>query len=275
MRSVTAKEYGLLTALHREGLAVPEPYRYDDTDAVIGPYLLLEWIDGSTDVGADDLPLALDQMARFLVGLHSLDPLSLQLPALEQIEDPLEAITPHLPPTEAGDLVRAAIAAGALDRDPNRSVLLHGDYWPGNVVWNERALVAVIDWEDACLGHPLADVATARVELLCQYGAEAMEQFTSRYVAMSHDTIGPLRLDSLLLWELYVSASALSTMGSWGLEPAEEARRRRLTEGFFDRAARDLGRAQPPRSTKAHAGVPPTAGMASRRATTADSGGCQ
>jgi aminoglycoside phosphotransferase (APT) family kinase protein len=241
MRSVTAKEYGLLTALHREGLAVPEPYRYDDTDAVIGPYLLLEWIDGSTDVGADDLPLALDQMARFLVGLHSLDPHALQLPALEPIEDPLAAITAHLPPTEAGGRVRAAIAAGALERDPNRAVLLHGDYWPGNIMWNQRVLVAVIDWEDACLGDPMADVATARVELLCQYGAEAMEQFTARYLAMAHDTTGPPRRDSLVLWELYVSASALSTMGGWGLEPAEEARRRRLTEGFFDRAARELG----------------------------------
>jgi hypothetical protein len=29
-------------------------------------------------------------------------------------------------------------------------------------------------------------------------------------------------------------------MGDWGLEPGDEARRRRLTEGFFDRAAREL-----------------------------------
>ena len=42
----------MLAALHREGLAVPEPYLYDDTSAVTAPYLLMEWVDGSTDVAA-------------------------------------------------------------------------------------------------------------------------------------------------------------------------------------------------------------------------------
>ena len=100
--------------------------------------------------------------------------------------------------------------------------------------------MAVIDWEDARLGDPLADLATARVELLCRYGDEAMERFTDRYLVAHHDTIGPLELDSLALWELYVSAAALGTMGDWGLEPAEEAQRRRLTERFFERAAQQL-----------------------------------
>jgi aminoglycoside phosphotransferase (APT) family kinase protein len=114
--------------------------------------------------------------------------------------------------------------------------VLHGDYWPGNVLWQQGRLAAVIDWEDTCLGDPLADLATARVELLCQYGVEAMERFTSGYL----DAAGSRCLDSLPLWELYVSASALSSMGEWGLEPADEAHRRRLTEGFFERAADEL-----------------------------------
>jgi aminoglycoside phosphotransferase (APT) family kinase protein len=101
--------------------------------------------------------------------------------------------------------------------------------------------VAVIDWEDARLGDPLADLATARVELLCRYGDEAMEQFTNQYLAAHDAIIGRLRLDSLALWELYVSAAALATMADWGLEPAEEAQRRRRTERFFERAARQLG----------------------------------
>ena len=239
-QSVTAKEYGLLAALHRRGFAVPEPYLCHHTDAVVGPYIIIEWIEGSTDLGIGDLPAALDQMARFLVDLHALEPISLHVPQLEQIEDPREAIIPHLPVTRIGEHVRVALASGALEREPNRSAVLHGDYWPGNVMWRQRGLVAVIDWEDACLGDPLADLATARVELLCRYGADAMELFTARYLAMMEATTRPLRLDSLLLWELYVSAAALSTMGSWGLEPAEEARRRRLTEGFFDRAAREV-----------------------------------
>ena len=134
----------------------------------------------------------------------------------------------------------ARLASGDVEQGLNRRVVLHGDYWPGNVLWQDGRLVAVIDWEDASLGDPLADLATARVELLCRYGDDAMERFTTRYLAVHQDTSGPLRLDSLPLWELYVSASALAAMGGWGLEPSEEARRRERTERFFDRAARQL-----------------------------------
>jgi aminoglycoside phosphotransferase (APT) family kinase protein len=40
-------------------------------------------------------------------------------------------------------------------------VLLHGDFWPGNALWRDGALVAILDWEDAAIGDPLADVANA------------------------------------------------------------------------------------------------------------------
>jgi aminoglycoside phosphotransferase (APT) family kinase protein len=240
-QTVTVTEYGVLAALHREGLAVPEPYLCNDSGAVTAPYLILDWVDGSTELAADHLPGALEQMAQFLVGLHALDPSSLHLPGLEPIEDPVAAVVAYLPSTEAGDHARAMLGSRALQHGVNRCVLLHGDYWPGNVIWHDGRLVAVIDWEDARLGDPLADLATARVELLCRYGDAAMDRFTSQYVAAHHATIGPLGLDSLALWELYVSAAALAKMGDWGLEPAEEAQRRRRTERFFDRAARQLG----------------------------------
>jgi hypothetical protein len=67
-----------------------------------------------------------------------------------------------------------------------------------------------------------------------------MEQFTGQYLAAYRDAIGSLPLDSLALWELYVSAAALASMGAWGLAPAEEAERRRRTERFFDHAVRQL-----------------------------------
>ena len=108
-RTVTAKEHAVLAALHREGLAVPEPYLYDDTGASTAPYLLMEWVDGSTDVATADLPRALDQMARFLVGLHALEPGSLPLAVLEPIEDPRLAVVPYLPATDIGrDVMRIA-----------------------------------------------------------------------------------------------------------------------------------------------------------------------
>ena len=36
--------------------------------------------------------------------------------------------------------------------------------------WCHNRIVAVIDWEDAALGDPLADVANARLEVLMHFG---------------------------------------------------------------------------------------------------------
>ena len=55
---------------------------------------------------------------------------------------------------------------------------MHGDFWPENVVWNGAAIAGIIDWEDAAVGDPLSDVATARVELRYKFGAPSMQRFT-------------------------------------------------------------------------------------------------
>ena len=240
-QAVTAREYGVLAALHAAGFAVPEPYLCDAANDVTAPFLVIEWVDGSTELAATEVPGALDQMARFLVDLHAVDPRALPLPALDPIEDPRTAAVRYLPSTVAGRRAGERLAAPAPDVLPNRHVLLHGDYWPGNVIWRDGRLVAVIDWEDVRLGDPLADLATARVELLCRYDDDAMERFTARYLALHRDVAGPLHLDALPLWELYVSAAALATMAGWGLAPADEAERRRRTERFFEQAADRLG----------------------------------
>ena len=63
----------------------------------------------------------------------------------------------------------------------NRSVLLHGDFWPGNILWKDGQLVGIIDWENAAVGDPLADVANSRLEMLWAFGNDAMQSFTSQY----------------------------------------------------------------------------------------------
>jgi aminoglycoside phosphotransferase (APT) family kinase protein len=235
--SVAAKEHRLLAALRALGLPVPEPYLRADAGDGGSPYLLMEWVEGSTDVPAADLSSALDQMVTFLVALHAIVPSSLALPPLPVLEDPIASLPPLLPATPAGDRVRAELEAGTITVEPRPPVLVHGDYWPGNVIWRDGRLVAVIDWEDACLGDPLSDLATARVELLCQHGPAATEAFTTAYLAQTAEASGPPPASSLRAWDLYVSAAALASMASWGLPPVEEARRRRHTEAFFDRAA--------------------------------------
>ncbi|NGZ75674.1 phosphotransferase [Saccharibacillus alkalitolerans] len=57
-----------------------------------------------------------------------------------------------------------------LRRLPDDGRLCHGDFHPGNVMENEEGW-RVIDWIDACCGHPLYDAA--RTLLLLGFGTEA------------------------------------------------------------------------------------------------------
>lgn len=77
------------------------------------------------------------------------------------------------------DLRDAAIRA--LEGLPDRTIICHGDYHPGNVLMSSRGPV-VIDWIGAAQGHPLADVARASLLLRyatfpAYYGPQARRRF--------------------------------------------------------------------------------------------------
>jgi aminoglycoside phosphotransferase (APT) family kinase protein len=99
--------------------------------------------------------------------------------------------------------------------------LLHGDFWPENLLWQQGAVAAVVDWEDAALGDPLSDVAASRVELRYKFGKGSMRRFTEAYA--KHHKVDRARL---ALWQVYVAAAAQRYMGGWGLDPALEAHMR-------------------------------------------------
>jgi aminoglycoside phosphotransferase (APT) family kinase protein len=86
----------------------------------------------------------------------------------------------------------------------------------------------VVDWEDAAVGDPMSDLASARLEL---YGDAAMEDFTEHCVAVSKADI-----DSLPFWEVYVSAAGADSMANWGLDREIESEMRAKAEDFRRRA---------------------------------------
>jgi aminoglycoside phosphotransferase (APT) family kinase protein len=56
--------------------------------------------------------------------------------------------------------------------------LLHGDFWPGNLLWLDGRRSGVLDWEDAALGAPVSDVACCRAELNAMFDQAASDRFT-------------------------------------------------------------------------------------------------
>jgi aminoglycoside phosphotransferase (APT) family kinase protein len=55
------------------------------------------------------------------------------------------------------------------------SVFLHGDAWPGNVVWEGDTCVGLIDWKTAGVGHPGVDLGNLRFQAAQAHGTDAAE----------------------------------------------------------------------------------------------------
>jgi hypothetical protein len=117
----------------------------------------------------------------------------------------------------------------------NPPALLHGDYWPGNILWQDGQITAIIDWEDAQVGDPLSDVANARLEILFFCGEAAMHSFTQHYQAASDSTF-----DMLPFWDMVAAYRAHRTMQAWGLDSETRARIRQRLDWFTEQAMRVL-----------------------------------
>lgn len=226
---VTEAEFSLLRVLHEAGLPVPAPLHLDASNELLpSPFFVMPMVAGTTTIREGFLGSALAQMAEFLTRLHRL-PIA-GTPPLPSREDPVSGALEYLPETEEWQQVRAELALLSAKQGPPR--LLHGDFWPGNVIWAENRLAAVVDWEDAALGSPASDVACCRAELNVMFDRKASEAFLQLYQERSQQEV----LD-LALWELYVSSAALATMHEWGLPLEVEEQRRERTLAFAMRAA--------------------------------------
>lgn len=223
---IAADEFKLLQHLHAAGLATPKPYLLDRAGAFFDtPCLVIEYVDGQPEFAPTDIADCMLQLATHLASIHRIDYVNNQLIFLPQY---VERCAKHLQPQVAGydealniSRIRATLASLWPLPQHNRSVLLHGDFWPGNTLWKSGRLVAVIDWEDAGLGDPLADVASARLELLWAFGSDAMASFTQQYQAQT-------ALDWAMLphWDLWAALRLGVAMAGWGLDqPVEQARR--------------------------------------------------
>ena len=93
-----SKEFGLLGALRDLGFEVPRVRALDASCELLPtPYYAMDFVEGTTDVSAADLPVALRQMADFLSRLHGLDPETPGVPQLPPLEDPREGALDYLP----------------------------------------------------------------------------------------------------------------------------------------------------------------------------------
>jgi aminoglycoside phosphotransferase (APT) family kinase protein len=233
---IAADEFRLLQLLRSTGLPVPEPYYLDQSCEIFSiPYVVIEYIEGKTELTSENVPDLIDQFTTCLSNIHRVDCAKLDVSFLPPAERRYDRLLSERPANldaslDEGQVRDVLEAIWPLPRR-NALALLHGDYWPGNILWREGQLVAIIDWEDAVLGDPLADLANSRVELMWAYGSDAMRQFTRQYQSMN-----AIDFTNLPYWDLCAALRKTSQISSWGLDDALEKTMREGLRLFIDQA---------------------------------------
>ncbi|HEV2653324.1 MAG TPA: phosphotransferase, partial [Ktedonobacteraceae bacterium] len=187
---IAADEFKLLHLLHPIGITAPIPYHLDQSGEIFSkPYIVIEYIEGETKFTSSSIQSLLLQLAIHLSRIHQIDGSQPCVSFLPKIEKRHAQKLRERPKDvdEALDEGRIRDVLEAVWPIPQRNALalLHGDFWPGNVLWKDGQLVAIIDWEDAALGDPLADVANSRLEILWAFGGDAMQRFTQQYQSVT------------------------------------------------------------------------------------------
>jgi aminoglycoside phosphotransferase (APT) family kinase protein len=100
-----------------------------------------------------------------------------------------------------------------IDTSPRK--LLHGDYWPGNTVWNGETLLAIVDWEEPVIGDPMMDVGYFLSDA-AYFDIDIEETFLNSYMLASGNRIIDLRF-----WKMAAAARAMPDVGPWAQGYAE------------------------------------------------------
>ena len=168
------REARLLRAVRAHAVPVAEVLAICEGDEVIGaPFYVMAFVEGV--VLTDEMPAAMEgdaeaiavQLVDELVALHEIDPSAEELAGFGRPEGYLERQlkrfgglyeanpTRRLPDIEAvTEWLRANLPASPAP------TVVHGDYRLGNVMFaaSPLRLAAILDWELATIGDPLADL---------------------------------------------------------------------------------------------------------------------
>lgn len=241
----------------REGLSVPEILAVCEDESVLGvPFYVMSALDG--EVVTDSLPTALDSgsdraaigavVVDTLLRLHSVDVTHGELSAFGRPDGYLDRQVTRFAGlwsvNSRRELPLVDELAQWLSRHrpmSQRPALVHGDYRIGNLMFERippARVLAVLDWEMATLGDPLADLGyltatwsepgTTSTPLHLSPitglpGFATTADLTELYAAASALDLTPLPwYQTLALWKAAIFCEAMYTRWLDGERPGDE-----------------------------------------------------
>ena len=194
-----------------------------DEDVLGAPFYVMEELHG--DVVTGELPATLSatgarralghDLVDALAELHAVDIASAGLSDFGRPDGYLErqvrrfaALWEHNATRELPLVGELANRLAAALPPPGRACVVHGDYRLGNVMLEPASprVLALLDWELATLGDPLADLGY----LVGSDGFPSREQLVERYAERSGRDVGALAwYETLALWKAAVFCEGL------------------------------------------------------------------
>jgi aminoglycoside phosphotransferase (APT) family kinase protein len=232
-------EFKLLQLLQSEDLAAPLPIYVDESGEIFPtPYIVLHYIEGQTTFSPPNMDMFNYQLAEYISRVHRVDASKVDfLPYqaeyyAKNFKTRPEKVDDSLDEGKIRDVLETAWPL----YQHNKNVLLHGDFWPGNILWDKGQIAAAIDWEDTNVGDPLGDISISRLEMLWAFGQEAMDNFTEQYKSLSD-----IDFTNLPYWDLCAALRPAFRIGDWAGNEVIEQRMREQHKVFVNQAFEKLG----------------------------------
>jgi aminoglycoside phosphotransferase (APT) family kinase protein len=213
------REYRLLSALHPLGFPVPQPLALcDDPDVIGAIFYVMELAHGRPyangalpEFDPETRRSMYEQLVDTLADLHVIDPEAAGLGDFGKSGNYFErqvarwtrqyrdSQTDYIPEVE-----RLIAFLPETIPEQSRTSIVHGDYRIDNVMYDgDGTLTAVLDWELATLGDPVADFSYLAMQWmmpadggaglaglnLAQLGIPSLEEVVSRYSTRSGVTV--------------------------------------------------------------------------------------
>ncbi|MBL8048263.1 MAG: aminoglycoside phosphotransferase family protein [Chthonomonas sp.] len=194
-------EAATLRALARQEVDAPRVVATD------GEMVVLTYCDGAATANPAGFDDYYGDLARRLAEIHRTP-----TDGFEHLVPMKPNYTPRPEPWRTdlseADLVSALQALPAPDL--SQRVLRHGDFWPGNVLWQDGHVSAVIDWENALLGPAVADLAISQLDMMWIGGRAAMQAFTDAYLAARDADLRELKY-----WQIRATLRPMPNFDEW------------------------------------------------------------
>ena len=201
------------------------------------PAILLTRARGEHFASPADRDAYVGELAAVLPSIHRIDPevARATVPAYQPYADPATI----RPPAWAArpDVWERAIDVVAGPPPPHRATFIHRDYHPGNALWLDGRVAAVLDWTTASLGPPGIDVAHMRANLAMLFDQSMADAFLSAYQRAARPAG---RSDHHPYWDLSDAIGFLDDLAETPSLPKLAVAAPRL-ESYVERALAKLG----------------------------------